>query len=264
MNDHNELLRLEAKTREQKLLQVLEHEFRYAPKIAEAILREAQSCLLGTPADLQPGQIRQILARRGAAHGQALGETATVEVTWTVDAGKADRQYQQMYGQQALRQRQVLRLLEEAIEQGGVATQEDLAQALHTSVRTIKRDFQALQKQGHLLASRGYLQGIGRGQTHKAQIIQRWLNGETYDQLAQHTHHSSASISRYIRTFTQVLALQQQGLTAEAIARLLQIGQPLVAAYLEIEQHLSAEQGSRLASHLERFGRAVAAQKGAQ
>ncbi len=264
MNDENELLRLQAKTPEQKLLQVLENEFRFAPRMAEAILQEAQGCLLGRPGELRPGQIRQILARRGASHGQALQGTTMVEVVWTVDAGREDRRVQQMYGCQALRQMRLLRLLDEAVEQGGVATQEDLAQALHTSLRTIKRDFQELQAQGYYLPSRGNLQGVGRGQTHKAQIIRRWLNGETYDQLARHTHHSAASISRYVRSFVQVIQLRRQGFVPGEIARLLQMGQPLVEEYLAVEESLTPEQRNWLENQMGRFSRAIAVQKGAQ
>ena len=55
------------------------------------------------------------------------------------------------------------------------------------------------------MPSRGNLQGIGRGQTHKAQIIARWLQGETYDQIALHTHHALVSVQGYIGTFARVI-----------------------------------------------------------
>lgn len=257
--------RLQVKTPEQKFLHTLINEFRYAPKIAEAILQEAKSCLVGEPHCLRAGQMRVLLVRRRAGPGPALADTPQVEVTWTVDAGAEDLEVLQGHGSQGLRWVRIQRLLDEAIEQGGVATQEDLARALQTSLRTIKRDFQQMQAAGISLPSRGYLHGVGRGQTHKAQIIGRWLKGETYDQLNLNTHHGMKAIRRYIQTFVQVIQLQHLGYPPAEISRLLQIGEPLVKEYLAVEaQNTAPECRERLAEQLQRMQRAVGGQKGAQ
>lgn len=257
--------RMEAKTPQQRLKGVLEQEFHYAPRIAEAIVEEAQNCLYGTQVGLQPGQMRVILTRRGSRAGQALVDTAQVEVIWTVDGGAEDREVQAKYGGRALRWVRIQRLLDEAVEQGGAATQEDLAQVLHSSVRTIKRDFATLHKQGQWLSSRGTLDGMGRGQTHKAQIVQRWLQGETYDQLTKRTHHSAKSIHRYLRTFLQVVGLCQQGFTSAEIARLLQIGQGLVADYQAIDAlHTTPAERQRLNEQLQRIQQPPQLEKGAK
>ena len=264
MNEH-EIERLQAKTPQQRFLCVLERDFQYAPKIAEAILEEAQSCLAGGTETLRPGQVRVVLVRQGAGHGQPLSDTPTLEITWTVDAGAEDRQVLARHGRQALRQVRLQRLLDEAVEQGGVATQEDLAQVLHTSARTIKRDFVELQARGNYLPSRGNLQGIGRGQTHKAQIIGRWLQGETYDQLALHTHHCPASIQRYLKAFVQVVELHRQGFADSQIALLLQTGLPLAREYLAIyQQQDSPACRERLENQLQRLNRASQPQKRGQ
>lgn len=265
MNSDPVLIRLLAKTPQQKFLQTLLHDFHYPPKVAEAILSEAQDCFQGTSEHLRPGQVRVVLTQRQARHGQALGETPKKEITWTVDAGSEDRQVQHQHGSRALRQVRLQRLLDEALEQGALASQEDLAQALHTSTRTIKRDFAQLQAQGQLLPSRGYLQGIGRGQTHKGQIIARWLRGETFDQLERHTRHSPTAIQRYLRTFLQVVELHRLGWPSEQIAHLLQVGQPLVADYLRIYQHNDQPAcRERLEAQLKRFRQAAQPKKGAQ
>jgi len=127
-----------------------------------------------------------------------------------------------------------LRLANEALDQGAVATQEDLAQALQVSVRTVKRHCAYLQAQGFEIPTRGNVQGIGRGQTHKAQIVGRWLRGETYDQIALHTRHSLSSIRRYVQTFARVVHLHRRGWVDDQIAVLLGIGSSLVAEYLAI------------------------------
>ena len=79
---------------------------------------------------LRPGQIRQVIAAAGVAHGRSLQQTDLVEVTWTLDAGQEDLAVLREHGPQALRQVRILRLVEEALDQGGEPTQEDLAKAL--------------------------------------------------------------------------------------------------------------------------------------
>lgn len=234
--NQDEILRQHAKTREQRFLNLMEQEFNYPPKIAQAILAEAQECLFGQPVHFKPGQMRVILLSRDAAHGRALPQTAMQEVTWTVHGGKEDHEVEKQHGTAALRQTRIQRLLGEAVEQGAVATQEDLAQALHVSVRTIKRDCAKLQKQGVFLPTRGNLRGIGRGQTHKAQIVRRWLLGETYDQVAYHSRHSPSCVKRYIQAFARVLQLHQKAFTPGEISLALQVGVPLVNEYLAIYQ----------------------------
>ena len=238
--NQDELLRLQAKSADQRLLSMLQQEFHFAPKIAQAILREAQECLLGSAVGLRAGQMRIVLLKRNAPHGRALSQTKTIEVTWTLDAGSEDQQVLACHGLTALRQVRIQRLLEEALAQGAVASQEDLARALQVSGRTIKRDCAALQAQGIYLPTRGNLQGIGRGQTHKAHIVGRWLQGETYDQVARHTHHAVSCVRRYVQTFVRVVKLQQQPLSQPEICLLLQVSQPLLAEYLAVYERFDS------------------------
>ncbi len=251
-NDVNE--RLQIKTAEQRFVHMLEHEFEFAPKIAQVILEEAQTSLTRQALGLRPGQIRVILAKRKARPGRPLRETETKEVTWTIDAGREDHQVRQEHGRQALRRVRIQRLLLEAIEQDGVATQEDLAQVLQVSLRTIKRDFEELQSRGLYLPTRGYLHGVGRGQTHKAQIIKHWLQGQTYDQIAQQTHHTLTAVKRYIQHFVRVVELHRQDFGVTQIALLLQIGGALVQEYLVVyEQNDTIECRQRLQEQIERL-----------
>jgi hypothetical protein len=235
---NNETARQEAKTAQKRFLQMLEREFEYSPKEAQAILEEAEAYLAGRPGQFRPGQMRVTLIRYDAGHGQGLSQTAMQEVVWTIDAGSEDRAVLQADGPETLRRVRIQRLLSEALEQGAIATQEDLATVLHVSVRTIKRDCAVLAQAGVYLPTRGNMRGIGRGQTHKAQIIGRWLSGETYDQLSLRTHHTASSISRYVQAFIRVVDLHLQGFAESQIALLLQMGQPLVREYLAVyNQH---------------------------
>jgi len=199
-----------------------------------------------------------------AGHGRSLRETELREVVWTVDAGAEDLRVQQEHGSVGLRRVRIQRLADEAVAQGGVATQEDLARVLNVSTRTIKRDSKALEAEGISLPTRGRLKGIGRGQTHKAQIVGRWLRGETYDQIQLHTRHSLVSIKRYVQSFVRVVDLHQQGMPESQIGFVLQISDYLIGEYLALyRQHDTIEYQARLTEQIDRLRRAPSEKKGA-
>ena len=246
--------RLGAKTPQKQFLQIMHKEFRTAPRVAEAILQEAAEALYGTERRLKNGQVKYTLAKRTARTGQPLSETDTTEVIWTLYAGEEDVHLLREQGPIALRRVKIRRLLSEALEQDAVATQEDLAYVLHCSVATIKRDFKALQAQDFSMPSRGYIKGVGRGQTHKTQIVALWLKGQTYDQISQATHHTSASIKRYISTFSRVVWLDRQNYLPHEIALVIQISENLVQEYLALYASFNTEAyQNRLSACLERI-----------
>lgn len=246
--------RLAVKTAEGRFLRIMEQEYHYAPRISISILEEAEECLKGNSKELKPGQQRVILVERGNRSGQRMEEMGKTEVIWTVDRGLEDVQLKDQIGRKGLRQARIKRLLEEAREQGGGATQEDLAWVLQVSTRTIKRDYAELRKKGEYLPSRGYQEGIGRGQSHKSEILRRWLKGETYDQIRLHTRHSSGSIKRYVQSFVHVIHLLKKGFGEEEIARLLQMGAGLVRAYTHVyEENQDKQSEERLNIQIKRL-----------
>lgn len=250
------------KTREQRFIHTLKNEFEFSVRVAEAILSEAQAQLWGAAGRVGVGQQRVLLTDKTAGHGRSLSETRQVEVVWTVNGGKADMEILSSQGRVALRRVRIQRLLDEALEQGGVASQEDLAQALQVTLRTIQRDFAALKRQGVWLPGRGNLKGIGRGQTHKALILRRWLQGESYDQLVVRTHHQLSSIQRYVQTFVRVIELQRQGFDVVQTAQLVQIGQALVEEYLAVwRDNDTPACRQRLEEQLQRFAQGKGQQK---
>ena len=231
--------RVSAKTREQRFVHTLTTDFEFAPRVAEEVLATAREILIaGDPAaqPLRPGQIRQLLAAEAAPYGRDLRDTDMVEVTWSIDDGPEDAELLLTGGPVALRQARILRLAEEAVDQGGLATEEDLARALHVNTRTIRRDIAALQAKGLLIPTRGKVKGAGRGQSHKAVIVDLFLQGYTYTQIQRRTQHSLAAIHRYISWFGRVAFLHQRGLPAPSIAPMLGLSQHLVGQYLQLLQ----------------------------
>lgn len=224
------------KTPEAAFVHVLQDEFKFSVRVSGELLQVAQEMLIGhIPAThLRPGQVRVVVASLAAPFGPPLEQTNTVEVTLTRDAGAEDAYVRQRDGSVGLRHGRILRMVDEALEQGAVLTQDDLAQVLGVDTRTIRRDVQSLKAQGHLMHTRGPLKGVGRGQTHKTRIIELWLDRTGYDQIARWMHHTPQAIKRYIGTFLRVVALSRKGASIEEIAFLTQSSVRLASDYLAL------------------------------
>ena len=89
MNE-DQAARLKAKSSKQQFLNMLAKEYNQAPKVAQAILADAENCLLGRDKGLKQGQMGAVLTARGAGHGKPVREMATRNVVWTIDAGEKD------------------------------------------------------------------------------------------------------------------------------------------------------------------------------
>jgi DNA-binding Lrp family transcriptional regulator len=234
--------RLAVKTLDQRFRHELEAGFETAPRVSEGILDLAKEVFSldavsgDGPARLRPGQIRQVIAATGAPHGRPLCDTDMVEVTWTLDAGEEDLDVLRRCDQTALRQVRILRLIDEALSQGGEPTQEDLAKALGVCPRTIRSDVAALEAEGYLVATRGKRQGIGRGQSHKVLIVELYLKRHTYTEIMRRTRHSAYAIKRYLHTFGRVVMLARKGLQVHEIAHVVAISEGLAQEYLELYQ----------------------------
>jgi hypothetical protein len=239
--------RLAIKTPEASFLHVLQSEFDFSPRVSRDLLQVAEEMLLGNvPTQrVRPGQTRLVVASMGAPFGPPLSETDKVEITLTVDAGMEDRQVKAREGLRGMRRGQVLRLTAEALEQGGVLTQEDLARVLGVHRRTIARTVQALKEHGHLVQTRGAIQGVGRCQSHKVRIIELWLDREGYEKIARWVHHSPRSIQRYVSTFLRMVVLRRKGTAVSEIAFLTRSSQRLVREYLAVYEAAMKEERRR-------------------
>ena len=235
--------RLALKTPEAAFLHILQDEFNFSLRVSREVLDTARQVLIGsTPASaVRPGQVRLVVASLKAPFGPPLAETDKVEVTLTVDAGAEDAQVKARQGVERLRQGQILRLTEEALEQGGVLTQEDLARALGVDRRTIVRAIKVLRADGHVVQTRGAVKGVGRGQTHKARIIELWLDREGYEKIERWMRHSPQSIKRYVSAFLRVVSLHRQETPTAEIAFLTGTSVRLVKDYLAVYQQAMGE-----------------------
>ena len=255
--------RLATKTPEASFLHVLQKEFNFSLRVSREVMSTAKEMLIGsTPASVvRPGQTRLVVARLSAPFGPPLTDTEKIEITLTKDAGDKDAQVKKQQGIEGLRQGRILRLTEEALEQGGVLTQEDLSRVLGVDVRTIRRDVKALKEEGHLVQTRGAVKGVGRCQTHKVRIIELWLDRKGYEKIAQWMHHSPQSIKRYISTFLRIVILHREETPVSEIAFLTRSSERLVKDYMEVYE-AAQDKAQRLEKLEEELARVSAWQKG--
>ena len=237
--------RLAEKTVERQFLHELEMDFELAPATSRALLSAAQQVLFscGRDGELREGQMLVTVVGSREPAGKPLTAMKKVSVVVTVDGGLDDLEVLQQHGASSLRRLRVLRMTEEALDQGGVLTQEDLARLLQTGVRTIRRDLVHLRAAGHWVPTRGAVQDMGRGQSHKAKIVEMYLRRMTYSEIARRAHHSASSIKRYVQTFGRVLVLWEYGVReVREIAYIVGVSERLAGEYLDLRRRYATDQ----------------------
>jgi len=230
------------KTPEQLFVGVLRREFELSPVASLGILEAAKEYLF-SPIPETAGKQRFVCASKEAKNGKPLGEQDRVSVTLTLDGGVEDLEVNRTQGLQSLRQHRILRLTQEAYDQDGLLTQEDLSRLLHVSDRTIRDDIKSLVRDGNIVHTRGYDHDIGRGVSHKTRIIDLYLKGYTYADIMRKTRHSGHSVKRYVMGFGRLLLLKNRGVEGiPQLSRLLNQSEQLTREYVELfENYLDGD-----------------------
>lgn len=156
-------------------------------------------------------------------------------------------------GPEALRRLRVHRLTYEALLQGGALSQEDLACLLGVSLRTIKRIFAYYRQRDQRLPSRGEIQDIGRGVSHKIPVIRKYVQDLSFSRIAQHLgQHGIASMARYLRHFALVMVLEERGLTPAQMQSVIGISENLIQQYRALYAELNVPEYQRILERLQR------------
>ena len=113
--------------------------------------------------------------------------------------------------QQELLDKRITRLSNEAYVQGTLLTQADMAILLGESTKTIMRHIAELEKKDKLVPTRGKWKDIGPEVSHKKRILELYLKGYEYTEIERNTKHTGAAIMRYIKDFSRMLVLTDEG-----------------------------------------------------
>jgi hypothetical protein len=134
-----------------------------------------------------------------------------------------------------LRLKKVERWTHQAYDQGALLSQLDLAVLLTTSTVTTGeyvREYQNIYNRP--LPTRGNIQRIGSGQSHKRPIIALHLKGYLVPTICQKTNHSKESVERYIRDFESVRLLSTKFDDVDVISRIIRLTPSVVKQYLDL------------------------------
>ena len=186
---------------------------------------------------LLPGQMKYSCLQINEPAGKPLKDCQMKTVVLTIFESQDDQQlpYREKDASITRRRRRLMRISEEARSQEGLLTQEDLAQLLMCDVRTIRRDIAELKKSGIVIPTRGTVNDIGPGVTHKGIAIRMWLDGKEPTEVALAIHHSLKATENYLEKFKRVVYLRRnKGFTEFEISRTIGISIPATRTFLEI------------------------------
>lgn len=184
---------------------------------------------------MKPGQVLFEVVSIENGPQTKLANCKMVSVILTIDAGEEDLTIRQHHGVIGLRRFRLQRIANEAFQQGGLLTVEDIAdRLLNCGEKTIVRDLAQLTKQGIILPLRSVVKDMGRAVSHRTTIVKQWLLGKEYSEIARLTNHSVEAIASYIDKFRRVICLAKDNHEIKTIAFLVKLSVPLAEEYYRI------------------------------
>jgi biotin operon repressor len=234
--------RLAIKTQDQRMLTEVVRGTGVSPWEARVVVDTLHEIYFQEPGagPWRSGQIRYECLRATEGAGKLLKDSALTSVVLSLLDSEDMKIRSDIL---KLRRQKLARLAEQAKEQGGLLTQEDLAQLLCCDVRTIRRDIKALKALGVVIPTRGQQKDIGPTVTHKGQAVRHWLEGKEPQEVARAINHSLCAVERYLQHFSRVVFLAGLGFERLQIAFTIGISSATVGSYLEIYQQFKNSQG---------------------
>jgi hypothetical protein len=208
-----------------------------SPFEAEAIrdaVHDVYAPLMETTETLKPGQIRLSVIAAQVAPNTPLAQAAQLVVTLTLDAGAEDRAVRQQGGVIALRRHRFLRICDEAFQQGGLLTLEAIADLFNCAVRTLVSDFAVVRSAGITPPLRSTVKDMGRAVTHRRLIVEKWLAGLEYTDIARATYHSVSSVANYVEKYKRCATLLASGFDLETVAVIARLSPALAQAFQQL------------------------------
>lgn len=126
-------------------------------------------------------------------------------------------------------------MCQEAFQQGGLLTLEDLANLFNCGVRTLVNDLAVLRKKNIVPPLRSTTKDMGRAITHRRLIITLWLQGFEYSEIARKASHSVDSVANYVDKFKRCAALFSSGFDVHAVALMVKLSTPLTQEFQQIQ-----------------------------
>jgi len=240
--------RLQKKTQDKRLANLAVEGAGISPWEAEILVEVVKAVYFSEVKDrpVREGQIRYECVAASEGAGKPLERCQMAGVVLTL-VKPEDLEEGRTHGQQGMRRQRLLRITEEAREQGGLLSQEDLAQLLCSDVRTIRRDVKWFREECEIfVATRGQQKDIGPGVSHRGVALKWWLQGHEPVEVARRIHHSLTAVERYIQHFCRVVFLWRRQFKPLQIAMTVGISAASVQTYLDVWRENSFQSHFRM------------------
>lgn len=135
--------------------------------------------------------------------------------------------------QNELLEKRILRISNEAFNQGALLTQADLAILLGESTKTIGRHIAELEKNSNVVPTRGKWKDIGPGVSQK-RILELYLKGDEYTDIERKTKHTGEAIMRYVKDFARMLLLTEEGYNEAELRMITSLSDKTIREYQEL------------------------------
>ncbi|MHC4687665.1 MAG: DUF1670 domain-containing protein [Planctomycetota bacterium] len=245
--------RIERKTLEQAAIKQLVNGFSCSPFESRAILDMMQETFeqaWQSPAYLKPGQMMVMAISADEPAGKPLKECQFKPIVVTVHSPEDEHLRHQLTKRRVipeLRRAKLCRIAAEAVAQDAYLTVEDMAnRILNCGERTLLQDLQILRAGGQEVPLRGQQQDIGRGISHKVQVIQLALQRKQPSEIARRLKHDIRSVERYLADFTAIARLLAEAWPLEQISFVRRVSLKLVREYQTL-YHQARQNGQTVA-----------------
>jgi hypothetical protein len=131
--------------------------------------------------------------------------------------------------------RQVKRMVEAAVAQGGLLTLAELSVILGVRYEVVQGCVREIEAEtGRPLVLKGYKMDQGSRPTHKGEIVRLYEQGLEPPDIAHEAGHNLKSVERYLKDYERVRMLLKQKLTAENISAIIGRGKSVVQEYIAL------------------------------
>jgi hypothetical protein len=202
------------------LLELIEHFYRYTDN---SFLKAGQLVWHAVPLDEYPKR------------GKSMAQTKLIPVVLDMITEEDLEDLRQQIHHRELRMKRIERITQQAYDQGGLLSLLDLAVLFTVSEPTAgdyTREYHSLY--GRPLPTRGNIQLIGGGQTHKQEIIAFHLKGWLVPAICTKTNHSKEAVERYINDFEAIRLLSTKFDDVDTISRIRRLAPSVVKQYLDL------------------------------
>lgn len=176
-------------------------------------------------------------------YGLSMKETRTKPIVLTLISKEDIEHRRDGMNARELRKLVTERLHNEAIEQGAVLNHIDGSLLMGYSPATIGKYIKELEEEKDIqIPDRGKIHDLGKGVTHKKEIVRYMLQHYTQPEIKRRTNHSGEAVDRYLRDYHRVKTLQGEH-SPEEIAFATGLSVSLTKEYLDLIEELEGKGG---------------------